>query len=95
MNMGMLVSGALVMACAAVGLHFLRFWSSTRDGFFLYFAVSFWLQGAQWLHSGWVGPDSEYGPIPYVVRLVAYGLIVVAIVRKNYAGRGRTPAARP
>jgi hypothetical protein len=88
-----LIAGALVMACAVIGLHFLRFWKSTRDGFFLYFAASFWLQGLQWLHSGLVGPQDEYGFVPYVARLVAYGLIVAAIVRKNYAGRRRDPAA--
>ena len=47
-----LLAGALAMACALAGLIFLRFWKSSRDGFFLCFAASFWLQGAQWLHSG-------------------------------------------
>ena len=78
-----------------IGLHFLRFWRHTRDSFFLYFAASFWLQGLQWLHSGVVGPHSEFGPVPYVVRLFAYGLIVVAILQKNYAGRRPDPPAQP
>ena len=91
--MSMLLTGALVMACAVVGLHFLRFWSSTRDGFFLYFAASFWLQGLQWLYTGLVGAEGEYEPVPYVARLVAYGLIVLAIVRKNFAGP-RKPSRR-
>jgi hypothetical protein len=91
--MAAIISGALVMACLVVGLHFLRFWRHTRDGFFLYFTASFWLQGVQWLHSGLVGAHSEYGPVPYLVRLVAYGLIAAAILRKNYAGRRRDPPA--
>lgn len=82
--MTIMITGAIVMACAVVGLHFLRFWKSSRDTFFLYFAIAFWLQGAQWLYTGYVGSTSEYGPIPYIARLLAYALIVAAIVQKNY-----------
>ena len=81
--MSQLMSGAIVMACAVAGLQFLRFWKSSRDSFFLYFAVSFFLQGAQWLHSAMVG-SSEYSPLYYLTRLVAYGLIAFAIFQKNY-----------
>ena len=31
--MATLISGALVMACLVIGLHFLRFWKSSRDAF--------------------------------------------------------------
>lgn len=81
--MSSLLTGALVMACAVIGLHFLRFWKSSRDSFFLYFALAFWIQGVQWLHSGTRDDLTEYSPIYYVARLVAYGLIVMAIIRKN------------
>ena len=50
--MSTLLSGALVMACLVIGLCFLRFWKTSRDRFFLYFALAFWSQGAQWLVSG-------------------------------------------
>jgi hypothetical protein len=83
----LLLSGALVMACAVIGLHFLRFWKSSRDGFFLWFAVAFWIQGAQWLHSGLNAHLGDYSPIYYGMRLVAYALIVVAIVLKNMQKR--------
>ena len=78
-----LMSGALVMACLVIGLCLLRFWKTSRDRFFLYFALAFWIQGAQWLHSGLHSHLSDYSPIYYVMRLVAYGLIAVAIVQKN------------
>jgi hypothetical protein len=88
--MSTLLIGAIVMACAAIGLVFLRFWKSGRDAFFIYLAVSFWLQGAQWLHSALVRDATmEYSPYYYLPRLAAYGLIVFAILRKNY---GRTDA---
>ena len=94
--MSTLITGANVMACFAIGLHFLRFWKSSRDTFFLYFALAFWIQGLQWLHSGTRADLTEYSPLYYVARLVAYGLIGWAIVQKNLrrAGEGDgTPRA--
>jgi len=88
-DMTSLITGAIVMACAIIGLVFLRFWKSSHDPFFIYFALSFWIQGAQWLHSGTVGASSEYSPVYYLPRLFAYGLIAFAILRKNYGGAGR------
>jgi hypothetical protein len=93
--MGILLAGALAMACALAGLVFLRFWKSSRDSFFLYFAVSFWLQGAQWVQSGLMGSSaSEDLPYSYLLRLLAYALIAFAILRKNMgrkAGAPRSP----
>ena len=37
--MTMLLSGALVMACALAGLVFLRFWKASRDPLFMCFAL--------------------------------------------------------
>lgn len=84
--MNLLTTGAIVLACAVIGLHFLRFWKTSRDSFFLYFAAAFWIQGGQWLYTGVVS-TSEYEAGPYLVRLLAYLLIVVAILRKNFPGR--------
>jgi hypothetical protein len=81
--MGALLAGAIAMACALAGLVFLRFWKSSRDSFFLCFAASFWLQGAQWVHSGLALGASESSPYSYLIRLLAYALIVFAILRKN------------
>jgi len=78
-----LLSGALVLGSCLVGLHFLRFWKTTRDNFFLYFALSFFIQGAQWLHSGLNADTSDYSPVYYLARLLAYGLIAWAILRRN------------
>ena len=78
-----LLTGAIVLASALVALHFLRFWKSTHDGFFLYFAVSFFIQAAQWLHSGVYQGPSDYSPVYYLARLLAYGLIAFAIQRRN------------
>ena len=88
--MTMLLSGALVMACALAGLVFLRFWKASRDPLFAYFALSFLLQGVQWLVSAFV-EASDFSPLQYLLRLLAYGLIAFAIVRRNL-GKPRMPS---
>ena len=75
---GLLVTGYLVAA-----LFFLRFWRETRDRLFAWFAASFLLLalhrtalvGAAWL------PFESYWL--YLLRLLAFVLILVAIVEKN------------
>jgi len=92
--MNELLTGGIATASLVAGLIFLRFWRSTRDRFFLFFAASFWIEGVNRLvlfH--WVGP-SEDGPVYYLIRIVAYGLIIAAIVDKNRA-RGTSTAAQP
>ena len=77
----------IATACLLAGLFFFRFWHSTRDRFFLYFAFSFWLEGLnRFLVSGMVGTNEEE-PLYYLIRLIAYGLIIVAIVEKNRSSR--------
>lgn len=81
--MNLLLSGAIGMASAVAGLFFLRFWRSTRDRFFLYFALSFWIEAANRVLIARAGMHHEVEPTYYVIRLVAYLLIVVAIAEKN------------
>ena len=75
--------GALVMACAAAGLFFLRFWRKTRDRLFAIFAIAFWLMGINWLALSFTEPDYEFRPALYLIRLLAFVLIIAAIVDKN------------
>ena len=75
--------GAIAASAFVCGLYFLRFWHTTRDRFFLFFALAFWIEGLHRLIVyPWAGGD-EGDPLHYLVRLVAYGLIIVAIVDKN------------
>ena len=83
--MNAFLAGGLVVACAVVGLFFLRYWKATRDSFFLYFAFAFWLQGGQWFYAGLALPQNDFSPLAYLLRLAAYLLIVTAIVTKNLA----------
>ena len=78
--------GAIAVAALVAGLFFLRFWRATRDRFFLMFAISFWIEGAHRVFIYHWAPD-ESAPLHYLVRLVAYGLIIAAIVDKNRHNR--------
>jgi hypothetical protein len=85
--------GGIATACLVAALFFLRYWRATHDRFFLLFALSFALEGINRVVLFlYVGPD-EYGPFYYLIRLVAYGLILLAIVGKNRAAQTR-PRAR-
>jgi hypothetical protein len=74
--------GALVMACAVVGAFFLRFWRRTHDRLFIIFALAFWLLGTNWLLLAFVQTD-ETRTWLYVLRLIAFCLIIYGIVDKN------------
>jgi hypothetical protein len=77
--------GGIGVAAFAAGLFFFRFWRQTRDRFFLCFALAFWIEGAHRVTIYWIaGPEAD--PLHYLPRLLAYGLILVAIVEKNRAG---------
>lgn len=92
------VTGMMVASFAAAGLYFLRFWRETRDALFLSFAAAFWLLALNRVGLALVGELSEPGAFVFLVRLLAYILIVVAIVSKNRR-RGSPvssgPLARP
>lgn len=81
-------NGVLTAGFLALGLFFLKFWRRTRDGFFALFAAAFVLLAANAFASALTGPHSENtNPSIYLLRLCAFVLIIVAIVRKNVAGR--------
>ncbi len=83
-----ILDGAVSMGSLVVALFFLRFWTRTRDSFFLMFAAAFAIYAGNQLMLGLVGA-SESGPLYYLPRLATFGLIVLAVVRKNRTGAGR------
>lgn len=83
------LSGAIAMGFLIGGLFFLRFWSRTRDGLFLSFAVAFWLLALGQTLLTLTGVPVEERSWIYLVRLAAFLLIIVAILRKNLGTRRR------
>ena len=82
-DLDLFLSGAVVAGFLLAGLFFLRFWKRTRDGLFLAFAAAFFLLGlGQSLLALANVPDEERSWL-YLVRLLAFALILAAIIRKN------------
>jgi hypothetical protein len=81
------LQGICVMAAAAIGLIFLRFWRETRDRLFGYFAIGFCLLALSWTLLGVANPTAESRPYVYGLRLIAFLLIILAIVDKNRGAR--------
>jgi uncharacterized membrane protein HdeD (DUF308 family) len=75
--------GAIAMAAVTAALFFMRFYRRTGDRFFLYFFASFGIEAVSRLFSvvfGWTDSNNSWF---YILRVVAYGLILIAIVDKN------------
>jgi hypothetical protein len=70
-------------ASFVAGLLFVRFWRDTRDPLFAFFGVAFWLLALSWGVLGLFDPTEEARPYVYLVRLVAFVLIIAAVVQKN------------
>lgn len=75
--------GAIVMGFAVASLLFLSYWRRTRQSLFLAFAASFLLLAINYL---WLAvtliPVEERSPL-YLVRLLAFALLIVGIVQSN------------
>lgn len=87
--MSVLMLGALAMASLTAGLFFLRFWRNTRDRFFLYFSIAFFIEGLDRVVVALSANSQEQEPFIYLVRLVAFVLILVAILEKNLKSNKR------
>jgi hypothetical protein len=81
------LSGVVTAGFLACGLFFAKFWWRSRDVLFLTFAAAFWLLA---LNAALVvlvpQPEHERSGF-YLLRVAAFLLIAVAIVRKNAGGR--------
>lgn len=78
--------GGIVVGHLTAGLFFLRYWISSRDRFFLFFMASFWLESGNRAFMVFTQSWNESAPIHYVVRLVSYALILIALWDKNRPG---------
>ncbi len=79
--------GAIASCSFIVGLFFLRFWKSTQDRFFLFFALSFFIEAANRASLS-VFSMHEGTPAYYLIRWISYGFIIYAIVEKNRRAKG-------
>lgn len=93
--MNLLLLGAIAMASLIICLFFLRFWKDTGDRFFLFFAISFFIEGVNRAALGLTVDPNEDRPFFYFVRFLAFLLILIAIAHKNRAKKAQsTPAEK-
>lgn len=75
--------GIIVTASLTAAAFFLKFWRASRDPLFLAFALAFLIEGVNRIGFLLVERPNEGSPAIYVVRLLAFLLILAAILRKN------------
>lgn len=80
------LSGAVAMASFVAALFFLKYWRQTRDNFFLLFALAFGVEAVSRFVLGLARVPDESEPLYYIPRLIAFLLIILAIVLKNRPG---------
>ncbi|HEV7690557.1 MAG TPA: DUF5985 family protein [Hyphomonadaceae bacterium] len=78
-------SGMLAAGFAVCALFFVRFWTRTKDGLFLAFAVAFALLALQQWLTAFLGLPDEDRTWIYLLRLLAFVVLIFAILRKNMA----------
>jgi hypothetical protein len=77
------LSGAMIMGCLVAALFFLRFWKRTRDRLFAMFAAAFTMMAVNRFILSALAEESEMRVPVYVARLLAFLLILGAIIDKN------------
>jgi hypothetical protein len=75
--------GAITMGFVVAGLFFLRFWKETRDRLFAAFALAFFVLAVNRFLLALVANVHEESTFLYLVRLLAFVIILIAIVDKN------------
>jgi peptidoglycan/LPS O-acetylase OafA/YrhL len=81
------LAGAVTMGYLVSALFFSRFWRNTRDRFFLAFGAAFFLLAANQALAQWLGAADERVSYTYLLRVLAFVIILAAIVDKNLSGK--------
>ena len=75
--------GALVAMSTVAAVFFLRYWRTTRDRFFLWFAGAFATLGISWALLAYDAAASEHTFYIYAIRMLGFAQILAAILLKN------------
>jgi Family of unknown function (DUF5985) len=75
--------GAAAMGCALIGLFFWRFWRQSLDRLFLMFALAFWILAIDRTVLGVLAFATEWREYVFLLRLLAFCLILYGIIDKN------------
>lgn len=75
--------GVIATASVASGVFFLRFWRETHDSLFLAFGLAFIIEGINRATVMLTDHPNEGSPRIYIVRCLAFLIILAGIVHKN------------
>jgi hypothetical protein len=81
------LAGAVTMGYLVAGAFFVRFWRRTADRLFLAFALAFALLALNQGLASILEAGDERTPFVYLLRVLAFVLIMLAIIDKNVAAR--------
>ena len=81
------LGGAIVFGYVLIGLFFLKFWRRTRDAFFGYFAFAFFTLAVGRVIEAITRTNETTTPYVYIFRLLAFLIIIFAIMHKNLASK--------
>jgi hypothetical protein len=79
--------GALAMSGWLAGLFFLKFWRVSGDRLFMFFFLAFSMLALNWLGLALVPSVAETRHQVFILRLLAFVLIIVGVVDKNRRSR--------
>ncbi len=81
--MASFLSGAIMMGCFVAATFFWRSWLRTTDRLFFWFALSFLILGVERLAIVLTNVGETTTPWLYLMRILAFALIAIAIIGKN------------
>lgn len=83
-SINLLLLGAIAMSELTAALFFLRFWSRTRDRLFALFSIAFLIDAIDRIILATYWQSDTDNAIYFLLRVVSYGTIVIAVVDKNW-----------
>jgi uncharacterized membrane protein YccC len=83
------LSGAVTLAYIVASTYFVQFWRRTADRLFLAFALAFALLALNQVTVFLLGTEDERYNYAYILRVLGFVLILLAIVDKNLSARRR------
>ncbi|MGH6986724.1 MAG: DUF5985 family protein [Caulobacteraceae bacterium] len=86
------VSGALCAGFLVAAGFFLSFWRRTRDGLFAAFSIAFLLMAANQGFTGFTHTARGEDAAAFLLRLAAFGVIILGVLAKNAQ---RNPRSEP
>lgn len=81
--MDLFLGGAVMMASLVASIFFFRSWRQSHDWLFFHFGMAFWLMSLERLVLAVGRMDGEAHFSIYILRLLAFLLIIYAVMRKN------------